>query len=64
MNVAHRRGRHQLTPHSRIGANAPRSARSRQQGSGIRRTHPHHLTASQPAYGLKVVGRRECKNVI
>jgi hypothetical protein len=35
-----------------------------QQGSVIGRTHPHHLTASRPPYGLKVVGRREYNNVI
>jgi hypothetical protein len=29
------------------------------RGSGISRTHPHHLTASRPPFGLKVVGRRE-----
>jgi hypothetical protein len=33
-------------------------------GAEVRRTHPHHLTAqAQPAFGLKVMGRRECKNV-
>ncbi|MFC5470762.1 NUDIX domain-containing protein, partial [Cohnella suwonensis] len=35
-----------------------------QQGSIISRTHPHHLTASRPPFGLKVVGRREHMNVI
>jgi len=35
------------------------------QGSGIIRTHPHHLTASRPSLtGLKVVGRREYENAI
>ncbi|MBB3073487.1 hypothetical protein FHS14_006546 [Paenibacillus baekrokdamisoli] len=29
----------------------------------IGRAHPHHLTASRPPFGLKVVGRREYKNV-
>ena len=58
-----------ITPHSRIGRQAPsvrqmimKQDRGREfkRGSIFGRTHPHHLTASRPVLAdLKVVGRRE-----